>query len=286
MARDVACYVTGHIDYREAAHLCPKAENEWFKKNRMRKYCRNQMLPPEYLLDDGRNAIALRMDIHRAFDDRKFILTPGEKPTDDWMVRFIQPTADCGFHYHGASVKLNAEVAPEFLLVRFAWAIFPCIQDFLTGTVLRKVSILKLTEEGEEEAVERWNQVEMQKHLRPQRRPRSESPPISISEASASHSPNYHPQKTRYDDSPSRRTHLIPTAYTPDDYTPLENLAFEWRRKGRPTNPALLCCDYTAAERDHRAGLEGQSELDGHYICRKCAGLDEYYGEEPSFCDA
>ena len=130
MARDVACYVTGHIDYREAAHLCSKAEHEWFRKNRMRKYCRNQMLPPEFLLDDGRNAIALRMDIHRAFDDRRFILTPSEKPTDVWMVRFIQPTADCGFRYHGASVKLNAEVAPEFLLVRFAWANFPCVQDF------------------------------------------------------------------------------------------------------------------------------------------------------------
>lgn len=347
LARDLACCVTGQVDYREAAHLCPKAQSEWFGQNRMHEYCRNPVLPPDYMLDDTRNAIALRMDIHRAFDDRKFVLTPGGTSSDDWTVRFIQPTADLGVCYNAVSVKLKAEIAPEFLLVRLAWAIFPFVQDFLTSTVLRNVCIPKLTEEGEEQVIERWNRDKMQKYLQQKRRPRSESPkkrkgaeqeesptdgyeqrtrkrrrqnsssidsnsmsqdfyqayfifwltdvfaagltsptlssqspgtPDSLSHAEPIQSPNRN--------NPAQRTHPMPTAYTDDEYTPLEKLASEWRRKGRPTNRALLCCDYTAAEMEQRAGLAGKPELDGHYICRKCAGLDEYYGEDPSFCDS
>jgi len=119
--RDQGCIVTRHGDYCTSSHICPKSETEWFNSSGLSVYNLNQMLPRHHTINDISNAISLRWDVHRAFDDRKFVILPKE---GSWVIHFLSPTKDLGKLYHNTAVRLPPNVATTNLLARFAWSIF------------------------------------------------------------------------------------------------------------------------------------------------------------------
>jgi hypothetical protein len=50
------------------------------------QYSQNTSLAGDFVVDDIGNAIALRLDIHKALDDRKFVIIPKE---GKWAVHFL-----------------------------------------------------------------------------------------------------------------------------------------------------------------------------------------------------
>lgn len=92
-ARDRSCRVSERrgADYFESAHLVPRSEADWFETNGMGEYNLSQTPLGDWMLDDVRNAIALRKDIHNAFDDRKFIIVPNSRngSFNSWVMQIV-----------------------------------------------------------------------------------------------------------------------------------------------------------------------------------------------------
>ncbi len=59
----------------------------------------------------------------------------------------------------------------------------------------------------------------------------------------------------------------------------LWRMKLEWRRQSRPTDLALMCCDYARAEQEYAAGMPGKAEFGGRHVCDRCAGL-EYWDDD------
>lgn len=127
--RDGRCLLSGAKDIRERAHLCPQSETVWFRTNAMTQYNKSYTKSPACTTDDMSNMVSLRKDIHTAFDrERLFVVAAKE---GSWMVHFLDGSEDLCPLYHNMKANLSHDIAPEHLLTRFAWAIFPRVQQFL-----------------------------------------------------------------------------------------------------------------------------------------------------------
>jgi hypothetical protein len=74
LARDISCRLTDTVEGTEHAHLVPRTEGDWFRRNTMFQYGvapRPEIEP----IDVPRNALLLRSDIHTVFDQRRFAIT-------------------------------------------------------------------------------------------------------------------------------------------------------------------------------------------------------------------
>ncbi|KAL8346110.1 hypothetical protein RB598_000149 [Gaeumannomyces tritici] len=148
--RDVTCRLSGYIDGTEAAHLVPAGEKNWFSANDMLRYCP----PSASAINDEKNILLLRKDIHYLFDAKRFVFVPKRPaapnpitlPTTSFPVEahaHIHPTPDLDAQTKLAAYVLLPEVFPElvglyhnrlpqplcgigveFLFARFAWALF------------------------------------------------------------------------------------------------------------------------------------------------------------------
>ncbi|KFZ13764.1 hypothetical protein V501_03532, partial [Pseudogymnoascus sp. VKM F-4519 (FW-2642)] len=147
-ARDKSCRVsvTRGTDYFESAHLVPRSEADWFAANGMGEYNLSQTLLGDWMLDDARNAIALRSDIHSAFDDRKFVIVPKQSK---WVVQFMGHTNGLGDDFHNTHIYLKG-ISSEFLYARFAWTIFRFLSSFLNAHITR--ALLVRLSDGQEMA--------------------------------------------------------------------------------------------------------------------------------------
>lgn len=143
LRRDGSCRVTSGQDYVERAHLCPRSQAAWFSVNGMIQYNQNKSLSGDYIMDDVCNAMALRSDIHKAFDDGKFVCVPKESR---WVVHFLDLTNTLGPFYHNTVLELDPSIS-LLLLARFAWSVFPFIHQFLKVGVARNLR-LRVAEEG------------------------------------------------------------------------------------------------------------------------------------------
>ncbi|KAL8993968.1 MAG: hypothetical protein Q9188_007192 [Gyalolechia gomerana] len=146
LVRDQRCLVSGYKDIMERAHLCPQKEINWFRLNNMAQYNQNDLLSSTWQTDDMSNLIALREDIHTAFDrQRMFVVIPKQ---GIWMTHFLQPSHILGPLYHNVRAPLNDEVAREHVLARFAWAIFPLVQAFVQQGPRRSIRALVTDDDG------------------------------------------------------------------------------------------------------------------------------------------
>jgi hypothetical protein len=130
-ARDKSCRVSERrgVDYFESAHLVPRSAADWFEANGMGEYNLSQTLLGDWVLDDVRNAIALRRDIHSEFDERKFVIAPKQSK---WVVQSMGHTNSLGDDFQNTQIHLKG-VSTHFLYARFAWTIFPFPSSFLNG---------------------------------------------------------------------------------------------------------------------------------------------------------
>jgi len=136
VARDRTCILTGEGDSLDRAHICPRSAQEWFPKNRMQRYNDRQDLSGDLITDDLANALGMSCSRHRAFDAGLFVFAPKR---GTWVAHFMEVTAHYGSQHHNRPVKLPQNVAPQFLLARFAWTLFPRIKNFLEAGAPRLV---------------------------------------------------------------------------------------------------------------------------------------------------
>ncbi|EAQ90141.1 hypothetical protein CHGG_06760 [Chaetomium globosum CBS 148.51] len=138
--RDQSCCLTAWTNATEASHLIPFASSTWFLVNNMSQYCRLPMRRDP--VDDDRNLILLRRDLHLLFDQRHFTILPKRNPGDplgtpSLVFHTWQPRGDRELHhlFHNRTLQQpTTGLSVEFLLARFAWSIFrEQTYPFLTG---------------------------------------------------------------------------------------------------------------------------------------------------------
>lgn len=127
ISRDTSCIVSEERDEAGRAHLCPSSEWTWFSENGMEHYNTNKQLSGRKATDDIANSVTMRRDIHQAFDNRTFIIT---RKSNEWAAHFLKATHEKGRQYHNTKVKIGNGISSAFLLARFAWAIFPLVNNF------------------------------------------------------------------------------------------------------------------------------------------------------------
>jgi len=129
VTRDVCCRITGFQDLCENAHLIPRAELPWFILNSMRTYNRHLRNPtkPRFQIDDPRNGVLMRQDLHTAMDNGMFCVVCKE---GSFVPHFLQESIDLGRLYHNVEFRLSADACLEFLFARFAWSILGRVAAF------------------------------------------------------------------------------------------------------------------------------------------------------------
>jgi len=137
-ARDWGCVMTHFVECTEVSHLVPKTEKAWFKDEEMHKYNLKRNLAEGQDIDDTRNAITLRQDLHSTFDKGYFAFVP---KCGKWVSHFLQESDDFGPTYHDTTVDFHPQVSTTFLLARFAWAILPLATLFLKTNYPRTVQV-------------------------------------------------------------------------------------------------------------------------------------------------
>jgi HNH endonuclease len=151
MGRDQSCRLSNYRDCISCAHLCPRAELDWFTNNYMDRYSLRIRPSGIHIIDDVRNTFALRFDLHRDFDNRKFVLVPKKaesSPETVIVTHVLEPTHELGLLYHNTQLHPTPGIPQEFFLARFAWAIFPSVQPFLERGIPRLLIRVKTTAEG------------------------------------------------------------------------------------------------------------------------------------------
>lgn len=80
----------------------------------------------------------MRCDVHRAFDSARFVLVPKQ---GQWVAHFLEKTAHYTSQHHNRPLQLPPNVALQFYLARFAWALFPRTKNFFESGVSRLVRV-------------------------------------------------------------------------------------------------------------------------------------------------
>lgn len=97
------------------------------------------------------NLLLLRADLHKALDDRNFVFFP--KADDGFVVHFLKMTMDLEQIHHNSYLHPIPACSPCLLYARFAWAMFPCLSDFLVNPDTSRLIITKKAEASRSERV-------------------------------------------------------------------------------------------------------------------------------------
>ncbi|KAI9776296.1 MAG: hypothetical protein M1839_000456 [Geoglossum umbratile] len=144
LARDPSCQISSHRDCKSCAHICPAAQATWFTTNGIQSYnlrCQSSFI---YIVDDIRNGLTLRLDLHHDFDKKKFVFVP---KMGMLVTHMLQPTYELGRLYHNTLLLETPGISIEFLLARFAWAIFLSVKHFLLAGLLRLLQCVLLQQD-------------------------------------------------------------------------------------------------------------------------------------------
>ncbi|KAL4888276.1 hypothetical protein BDV59DRAFT_188898 [Aspergillus ambiguus] len=135
--RDITCRITASALPNETAHIIPASQNDWWQRNSMFLHTAN----PGQGLDTrcADNTILLRRDLHKMWDDNKFVIVP---KAGKWVVHVLwnSSVADI-LEYHNLELQPLAGVSRHFFLCRFALAILSN-SPFLGQRVPRKLLIV------------------------------------------------------------------------------------------------------------------------------------------------
>jgi hypothetical protein len=145
LSRDISCRITAHREGTENAHLVPGSECSWFNQNQMASYT-STLFEPEPI-NNHRNAILLRSDIHTLFDSKRCTIIPkgpspdGERPLFVVHTFVNEAPSEVVQLYHNVAVQPLSGVAVEYLFARFAWTIFGLLTIFLNTGVQRTLRV-------------------------------------------------------------------------------------------------------------------------------------------------
>lgn len=261
----------------------------------MAQYNLNQRLAPKDFTNDTSNVIALRADTHRVFDAYGFVLV---RKNSNWVAHFLGPTNDLGRIYHSTAVDISGDISPHFLLVRYAWVIFPLLKIFLSRGFPIKQRIQVETDDGVQEQVVTRKEADLnrlasrstQDASKKRKRAGSCSDGLDMNCLSSGNS-----SVSNQPDVPSSIKKQGPDWTSANTAEPINATvarrckqcalircvdpeACQMRalvetelRKQRPTDPQLLCCDYNAADVAFASGNHRRQEDD---LCRQCLGAE------------
>jgi hypothetical protein len=138
------CGISGFSVPVEGAHLIPKREQPWYNRNGMIRY---GFTPGLTDVNNVRNILCLRADLHSLFDSRMFAIVPKNSKFATHILS-KNMAADYWPTYHNVPVRhLHDEPAP-FLFARFAWAILLNVTAFVLMGLNRSVIQVQLDNEG------------------------------------------------------------------------------------------------------------------------------------------
>ncbi|KAI1125654.1 hypothetical protein F5Y10DRAFT_246523 [Nemania abortiva] len=163
----------------EQCHIIPVTDQEWFRQNRMRLYCTPSAPVP---INDQANTLLLKADLHRAFNNRAFVIIP--KPSSSFsnsgpplltittttvttavpaiaaelttakphpsifaahVLSGTPEARDFATLYHNVSIQTHymTMLKPELFFARFAWALFPLLRNFLESKIHRHLVVIE-----------------------------------------------------------------------------------------------------------------------------------------------
>ncbi|KAJ2988785.1 hypothetical protein NUW58_g3796 [Xylaria curta] len=131
---DHRCIITQTAGFINQAHLIPAAEKKWFEINAMSQYGSHRDINQKH------NKIALRHDLHFAFDTHLFAIVPKNNHYVAHQLHATETsTMEFAFAYHNYKVvQQPRNVTPEFLFARFARAILMLIKPFIAQAPINR----------------------------------------------------------------------------------------------------------------------------------------------------
>ena len=141
LLRDVSCRVSDHQVGCEKAHLCPRSEARWFLDNVMQSYRKEHSKPVLSAINSPANVMLMREDLHTAFDQRQFVFVPKATGNEASVLvtHVLNYSPELSKLYHNTKLHSIDGIAPEFLFARFAWSVFPLLQNFLVDGVSKNL---------------------------------------------------------------------------------------------------------------------------------------------------
>jgi len=138
---DVSCRITAHCEGVQTAYFVPTSEAVWFTHNGMTIYTSEVGT-----VNNSRNMMLLRADLHSIFDARTFAIVPKtaqdqENPTFVVHVVLSDVSSEIVQLYHDVPLQPLTGLAIEFLFARFAWTVIPYANTFLGGGVPRALRV-------------------------------------------------------------------------------------------------------------------------------------------------
>ncbi|MCJ1251010.1 hypothetical protein MMC30_008241 [Trapelia coarctata] len=152
--RDRSCRMSLSTEALEVAHICPHQESSWWISNEMSNYLMNPSLAGSSSIDDVVNVILLRSDLHKGFDNKKFVFLPKELLYEDGtytsalVTHLMLPSPELAILYHNVPLHPVNGLSGACLLARFAWTLFPLIRNFLLRNMPRTLTGRVLSPDG------------------------------------------------------------------------------------------------------------------------------------------
>ena len=124
-------------------------EAAWFDDRDMKQYA----MYPEFTVFDPGNLLLLRSDIHKLFDAFKWVIYPktfhdGATPETLLVFHLMKRSPQLRELYHEVPLRDTEGLCLEYLLSRFALAIFPRVEPFLRQQANRYLIQVKANARG------------------------------------------------------------------------------------------------------------------------------------------
>ncbi|KAI4184059.1 MAG: hypothetical protein LQ346_006177 [Caloplaca aetnensis] len=123
IARDVTCRLSTYDLGCEKAHMLPKHEVAWFTNNGLKMLPDDAEISVFDTISTTANLMLLRADLHKVFDDRKFVIVPKQGRL---VSHFLVPAEKYVYMHQNSEIQPTG-VAIDFFFARLAWAIFPML---------------------------------------------------------------------------------------------------------------------------------------------------------------
>ena len=122
-ARDLTCRLSTYDLGCKKAHILPKHEVAWFTTNGLEMLPDNADIIGFDSISTTANLMLLRADLHKIFDDKKFVIVPKKGRL---VSHFLVPAEKYVYMHQNSEIRPTG-VAIDFFFARLAWAIFPML---------------------------------------------------------------------------------------------------------------------------------------------------------------
>ncbi|OIW25614.1 hypothetical protein CONLIGDRAFT_647355 [Coniochaeta ligniaria NRRL 30616] len=144
------CAVTQCAYSLEKAHLVPQTEKVWYRRNSMFTHSCGQLGG----IDNNANLLYLRIDTHRSFDNKDWVIVPKPTYSDPEFTYAVhvldcdKPAAQFYTNWHNCEVLNLQDNSKAYLFARFAWAVIQGVKPFLMAGIPRNIVRVEADKKG------------------------------------------------------------------------------------------------------------------------------------------